>query len=282
MSPKLANNFHCISCDYKCSKQSDYNKHLITRKHQILTKYSGKVAENNEFQCYCGKVYKHRQSLNNHKKKCKSIEYKAPDISFQEEDPLLVELIKQNKELQDTLINQQKEYQEELNNLIPYIGDKTINNKININVFLNETCKDAINIGDFMKSLQITLDDLEITREKGLLESVNNKILCGLNSMDLEKRPIHCTDQKRKIMHIKDNDIWEKDDNNDKLKKSIDYIAEKQLSEFSVWEKANPEFMESNEGQKKYVQLLSNITKDIDEERDKNKIIQSIAKKVII
>ena len=282
MSPKLANNFHCILCDYKCSKQSDYNKHLITRKHQILTKYSGKVAKTNEFQCDCGKVYKHRQSLNNHKKKCKHIEYKAPDISFQEEDPLLVELIKQNKALQDTLINQQKEYQEEINNLIPYIGDKTINNKININVFLNETCKDAINIGDFMKSLQITIDDLEITRERGLLESVNNKILCGLNSMDLEKRPIHCTDQKRKIMHIKDNDIWEKDDNNDKLKKSIDYIAEKQLSEFSVWEKANPTFMETNEGQKKYVQLLSNITKDIDEERDKNKIIQSIAKKVII
>ena len=158
-----------------------------------------------------------------------------------------------------------------------------INNKINLNVFLNETCKDALNIKDFMNSLHITIDDLELTREKGLIESVNNQIINSLRNMEIEKRPIHCSDQKRKIMHIKDNNEWQRDNNCEKLKSTIDNIAAKQLSHFNVWEKENPEFMDSTNGQESYMQLVSNITKDVsNDDKGQQKILSSIAKETSI
>jgi len=152
-----------------------------------------------------------------------------------------------------------------------------------LNVFLNETCKDALNIKDFMNSLHITIDDLEMTKEKGLIESVNNQIIKSLRNMEIEKRPIHCSDQKRKIMHIKDNDQWQRDSNCEKLKTTIDNLAAKQLSNFSVWEKEHPEYMTSENGQEDYMQLVSNITKDVSsDDKGTQKIISSIAKEVYI
>lgn len=275
MSQKVAKFFECKICNYTTSKKNDYDKHILTRKHKILTNDLQKVA-NSDFYCFCGKKYKHRQSLNNHKKKCEYI------IHSDVENNMISDLIQQNKELQETLINQQSKHQNEIKEIIPYLGNKTINNKINLSVFLNETCKDALNIDDFVKSMKITIDDLEMTREKGLLESVNNKIITSLQELEIEKRPIHCSDQKRRVMLIKDNNNWEKDDNHIILKNKINDIAEKQLSNFNVWENANPEYLDSNEGQTNYVQLLSNITKELDVDKDKNKIINSIVKHVII
>jgi len=302
--------YHCYLCNYVCERKASLEKHYTTRKHLINT---GQEDLLKNYKCHCGKSYKHRQSLHNHKKKCIIVNAKkdwdapvvnkefenisqddlqeavvtAPtnSMNFQE---LVIDLMKKNQELQETIIKQQEDHQKEIVDLIPMMGSNNhitnnINNKINLNVFLNETCKDALNIKDFMNSLHITIDDLELTREKGLIESVNNQIINSLRNMEIEKRPIHCSDQKRKIMHIKDNDEWQRDNNCEKLKSTIDNIAAKQLSHFNVWEKENPEFMDSTNGQESYMQLVSNITKDVsNDDKGQQKILSSIAKETSI
>lgn len=289
--------FYCETCDYICSRKSSYEKHINSKKHLSVSneKKSCKKLQNaTNYQCCCGKIYKHRQSLYSHRKKCiindSNSEWYAPIVkdenvpvmpNFQE---LVIDLMKKNQELQETIIKQQEDHQKEIVEMLPLMGNKitnNINNKFNLNVFLNETCKDALNIQDFVQSLQITFEDLETTREKGLLESVNKQIINNLRKLEIDKRPIHCSDQKRRIMHIKDNNEWLKDNNCEKLKTTIDNIASKQLSHFNVWEKETD--MESQSGQNDYVQLVSNITKDvIEDDKGTNKIISSIAKEVAI
>jgi len=302
--------YHCYLCNYVCVRKASLDKHYSTRKHLMNP---GQGDQLKQYSCHCGKSYKHRQSLHTHKKKCIIVnaenEWDAPVVNKEFEEisqddlkeavvtastsgfnfqELVVDLMKKNQELQETIIKQQEEHQKEIVDLIPMMGSNNhitnnINNKINLNVFLNETCKDALNIKDFMNSLHITIDDLEMTKEKGLIESVNNQIIKSLRNMEIEKRPIHCSDQKRKIMHIKDNDQWQRDSNCEKLKTTIDNLAAKQLSNFSVWEKEHPEYMTSENGQEDYMQLVSNITKDVSsDDKGTQKIISSIAKEVSI
>ena len=167
--------------------------------------------------------------------------------------------------------------------MIPKLGNNNTTNKFNINLFLTEKCKDAINMNEFISSLQITLDDFNKTKEKGLLESVNHQIIKELRGMELYKRPIHCTDIKRDVMYIKDNNNWEKDENNDKLKTAIGTIAEKQIKNFGIWEQANPSYMETKEGQEEYMNIVSCISQDIENEsRATNKVIKNIGKEVSI
>ena len=294
--------YSCNPCNYICNKKSSIEKHYITKKHLLMVNnycYDSVVyVSDKNYICNCGKGYKHRQSLHSHKKKCiimnANHEWCAPDVSSPVEDhpnmgnfkELIVDLMKKNQDLQETVVKQQEVHQKEIINLIPMIGNKTnitnnINNKIKLNVFLNETCKDALNINDFMNSLQISFEDLEMTREKGLLESVNNQIIQSLRNLEIEKRPIHCSDQKRRIMHIKDNDEWHKDDNCERIRSTIDSLATKQLSNFNVWEKEKVEQLNSQNGQEDYMQLVSNITKEVlKDDKGTNKIIGLIAKEV--
>jgi hypothetical protein len=167
--------------------------------------------------------------------------------------------------------------------MIPKLGNNNTTNKFNINLFLTEKCKDAINMGDFISSLQITMDDFNLTKEKGLLESVNHHIIKELRQMEICKRPIHCTDTKRDVMYIKDNDMWEKDENNYKLKNALGTIAEKQIKNFTIWENANPSYMDTKEGQEDYINIISCISQDIENEsKATNKVIKNIGKEVII
>lgn len=239
----------------------------------------------------CQKTYKSRSGLWKHSRTCKKTENVVVDIKNSTtlvSQEMVVSLIQQNKEMQELLIEQQKHHQEEMHEkqkqifeMIPKLGNNNTTNKFNINLFLTEKCKDAINIGDFISSLQLTLDDFQMTKDKGLLESVNHQIIKELRRMEIYKRPIHCTDVKRDVMYIKDNDQWEKDENNHKLKSALGNIAEKQIQNIDIWEKANPTYQETQKGMEDYINIISSISQDIDNEsKATNKVIKNISKEV--
>lgn len=277
---KTPKNYICEKCNFTSCNLKDYNKHLMTLKHKMET--FGNEKNPKSFSCmHCSKEYKTKSGLWKHERKCKGIDAVITP-------GLITQLLQQNKEMQELLINQQekheqdmKEKDKQIQEIIPKIGNTT--NKFNLNVFLTENCKDAINMQEFIDSLTISITDLNSTKDVGLLESVNNQIIRNLKELEINKRPIHCTDIKRDVMYIKDKDVWEKDTNNKILKSSIESLAEKQVSNFSLWEESNPEYMETTNGQNDYLKLLSNITKDVQkEEKATNKIIKKIGKHVSI
>jgi len=182
-------------------------------------------------------------------------------MSDGEKNRYIMELLTKNSELKDAIIEQQDQHCKSLTNLIPKIGDTT--NVFNLQIFLNEECRDAMNITDFIKSLDVTVADLETTRTKGLLESVKHQMLCGLNSLKQEERPVHCTDVSKKEMYVKDSGGWEKDFNYDKIKAAANLISHKQMQNISKWEDAKS-WSSSIASMDQYVDIVNSLTKTID------------------
>ncbi len=286
--------FLCENCGNIFKTKSGLWKHKKTQCFETDSKNGNfrKPKFSESFSCEkCKKTNKSRSGLWKHSRTCKKSENAVvntknnTNIVSQE---MVVSLIQQNKEMQELLIEQQKHHQEEMHEkqkqifeMIPKLGNNNTTNKFNINLFLTEKCKDAINIGDFISSLQLTLDDFQMTKDKGLLESVNHQIIKELRRMEIYKRPIHCTDVKRDVMYIKDNDQWEKDENNHKLKSVLGNIAEKQIQNIDIWEKANPTYQETQKGMEDYINIISSISQDIDNEsKATNKVIKNISKEV--
>ena len=281
---KSLKKFYCKKCNYSCNKPSDFNRHLLTRKHNLETngnKNSPKIAKKNE--CVCGKVFSSNSGLWKHKKKCnfeeKNIieekEIKLDVISDEKEDitykKMLMEMMEENKEMRKTI-----------QDMIPKIGGDVNShntNNVNINVFLNEQCKDALNIMDFVKSLQLQLQDLENTGKLGFVEGTSKIFINGLKELEITKRPIHCSDIQTETLYVKDNDTWEKDnDNKDKMKMAIDEVSRANLKQLPKWVTQNKSFLEDEE----YMKVISNIMTELDEKGDKDKIINNIAKETII
>ena len=212
---KVADVFVCLSCDYSTCRKSSYDKHLTTDKHYRLINANNNnknMQKLQEYQCICGKSYKHMSSLCKHKKLCESI-FKEDCIKPEITPELLIQLIKQNKELQQTLIDQNKTMIELAQKAGNNNNNINSNNKtFNLQVFLNETCKDAINMSDFVNQLQVSLSDLEETGRIGYAEGISKVLIKNLNSIDYTDRPIHCNDLKRETIYIKDNNQWSKDD----------------------------------------------------------------------
>jgi hypothetical protein len=244
------------------------------------------------FVCSCGKEFKYQSGLCKHKKKCAhigepekaSIENDEGSVVEKNDSSILQELISQNKELRNMIIDQHKQHEETIKEIIPKIGN-TINNnqQYTIQMFLNEKCKNALNISDFINSLQITLEDLNMTTNRGLIEGVTLTMMRGLEKLQVHERPIHCSDLKREIMYIKDADQWNRDENNDKLKDTIERVADKQLQSFQTWEDSNPDYMNNKDGQEKYLQFMGNATVDLkDDPKKMNKIIKNVSKEVYI
>ena len=262
---------HCGVCDYTASRKSQYMRHLATHKHKILTNTDVLGTFGSEkcqkYICKCNKQYKHRQSLFNHKKTC---DYKD------ETSELIINLLKQNQELQKSLIELSKE------------KSVITNNKIfNLQFFLNEQCKDALNITEFVSSIKMNLSDLEATGRLGYAEGISKIILNNLKLLDTCKRPIHCSDLKRETIYIKDNNIWEKDNENDKkLASAIKDIAHENIKQISVWTKENPECKDSSSKKSdQYLKIVTNaMSGSSHEETEKNmeKIISNVAREVMI
>jgi len=291
----------CHKCNFKCSKKSNWRQHLTTRKHNLdnldnkMDKKTAIVVEKEKpgFVCSCGKEFKYQSGLCKHKKKCahngepeKTMEEKEEVVVAHEKNDssILQELISQNKELRNMIIDQHKQHEETIKEIIPKIGN-TINNnqQYTIQMFLNEKCKNALNISDFINSLQITLEDLNMTTNRGLIEGVTLTMMRGLEKLQVHERPIHCSDLKREIMYIKDADQWNRDENNDKLKDTIERVADKQLQSFQTWEDSHPDYMNNKDGQEKYLQFMGNATVDLkDDPKKMNKIIKNVSKEVYI
>ena len=294
-SPK----FICELCDYKCFKNSDINKHLLTKKHINSEKEYKKDTKDTTPKihiCDCGKEYMHHSGLWKHKKKCIDVAINSQNgeknnYSNEITPELIINILQQNKELQQVIIEQNKTIIElSKNNTITNNNNITNTNShnktFNLQVFLNETCKDAMNIMDFVDSLKLQLSDLENVGRLGYVEGISNIIIKNLNEMDVHKRPVHCSDSKREVMYIKDDDKWEKEnENKQKLRKAIKRVANKNQRLLPKFKEEHPDCGKyhskfSDQYNKLVVESLGG-SGDNDLEKE-DKIIKKIAKEVTI
>ena len=275
MNPKNANSFHCEVCNFKCSKQSNYNTHILTAKHKNRinrTEIMPNNAESNtrndsiQYVCECGKTYSARNSLWYHKKKCTYQEDQNHSKDTTTSDGNILDaLIRQQEihkeesaELKKMLIQQQeqmKEQQEQHNKqiqeLIPQlqqvtnINNNNCNNKFNLNFFLNEQCKDAISIQHFIENLNIGIRELEHMGDVGYVKGMMSIFSETLGKMDIYKRPLHCTDLKRDTLYIKQGDTWTKDtEDKTELKKIVETVKCRNYRSLRLWEREHPEAFE--------------------------------------
>ena len=252
-TPKNAGKFYCESCDFKCCKNSDWKRHLMTQKHiatdGILTNAPKSAAECvNMFMCECGKSYKHRQSLFNHKKHCKITENDELTDATQKSDEInelkefMKYLMQENSEMKSMMMEVIKNGT--VANSHNTISNNNSHNKaFNLQFFLNETCKDAMNITDFVESIKLQVSDLENVAEVGYIEGISNIIVNNLKKLDVTQRPVHCTDKKRETMYVKDQDTWEKDEENKKMHKVVKKVTDKNARLIFKYKELHPDCM---------------------------------------
>ena len=287
-----AKKFMCDKCNFICSKTSDWNRHIVTRKHlntDIILTNTDYIAPKNakHFQCNCGNVYKHRQSLFTHKKKCTHNDSNFTSISSNQtiEDIDKESLIKMLLKNQDVM--------EKMMEVLPHMGSNTIsnmtnshnitNNQFNIQMFLNDHCKNAMNLTDFIHSLPITSETYDDTIENGLTKTITNMMVNGLNELDILDRPIHCTDATRKTLYVKDADKWEKDSELLHVLKGIKELSLKQRTMINKWKEANDGWKTDDKLQSRMTNLVFNSMTQIEnDEKETSKIIRSISKKVYL
>ena len=274
--------FICEKCDFKCSKKGDYNRHLKTKKHN--TTNTTLLQQKIHHICECGKSYNHRASLYNHKKKCTyTHEVKHDTQPSPTEIPdtptltsLLMELIETNKDLKNEIVELASK---------PRTVNNNNNNTFNLNNFLNVDCKDAMNLSDFMDSIRLTFKDLLYVGEHGFLKSFQHFIVDSISTMEQTKRPIHCTDYKRKTMQVKDNDMWETDNNGEKVKKTVDDFSRKQLLAYKEhYNQRDDDFLDDEtnlDNNNKIILGMCEYTNDSSQEI-KKQLLQHISKSTII
>jgi len=303
---KSSKKFGCNNCNYFTCNSKDYNKHLSTAKHQVSVGLNTLEQKNPKisdalFNCICGKTYTARNSLWYHKQKCTQIAITPTEkvAPLQADDPmqtsLILELVKQNQEFKQLLIEQNKTIIEVAKNSQVNNNNNTISNShnnnnnktFNLNFFLNETCKDAMNMKDFIQSLELSLPELEKMGEIGFAEGMSRVFINRLNSLDITKRPIHCSDVKREIIHIKDDNKWERDNANlDRLRKIIKQLTIKNILRVDDWKKANQGCTEYNSRKNdQYLRINMEAIGPVDEDevkRDFGKIIRRVAESTAI
>ena len=272
---EVAKCFECKNCYYFTSKKSNYNKHLMTSKHKYLQNTDKNVAKVAiKFDCICGKSYKHRQSLYTHQSKCMFKDKESITQNLSQE--FVLDVIKKQQDQITELTNTIKDMAPLINNTI----NNTQNNKFNINVFLNEQCKDAINMSDFIKSLHITIDQLDFTKQNGLAQGLSKSIIDNINKLSIYERPMHCTDTKREILYIKDNDNWSKDGAKEKIKGAINKASSKNYNALMDWKKLNPDYMNNEDKTDYFTKTISTIGKSTTTIDDK--IIKSLCKETYV
>tara|TARA_Y100000389_G_C17459934_1_gene520942 strand:+ start:1505 stop:2653 length:1149 start_codon:yes stop_codon:yes gene_type:complete len=279
----LQENFVCESCDYITDIKCNYLKHIKSKKHQK----NENIKNTKFYYCdICEKKYKTRSGLWKHVSKCNINTQKYINDNKEKKDKETKELleiftnyIKNNQEIQKELIESNKI----IHKIIPNIGNNNnnnnSNNSISINVFLNEHCKDAINFTEFIKNISVSIEDIMKTYQLGYTEGLSNILMKNLQNMEITKRPIHCTDNKRLKFFIKDEDKWEKD-NGEKIEKAITVVSHKQIKEMNTLKNEN---IDNFNKEDKYVDFISTLigpTADEEIKRNKKEIVKLVGKEV--
>jgi hypothetical protein len=260
---KSSYDFCCKNCNYNTSRKSQYERHLTTDKHKRLQNNDAGTILTKKYICECGREYKYRQGLYNHRKTCKGEKKENIIIQTENKDEmkeLVIKLIRENEELKNTVLQENKELRKTITELIPKVGN-TINSnnkqKFNINVFLNEKCKDALSMDEFIDKIEVSMKNLLTTKE----------------------RPLHCTDKKRETLYVKNNE-WEKDYSKEHINKALKKVESKQLKNLNVWLEEHPNYMNNSLEQEEFAKLMSECGKSIDDGREK--IIKKLCDNVYI
>lgn len=277
--PKNPKNFRCVFCDFISSNKKDYSRHLSTQKHKNRQNdiNDTKKTPQKPHSCYecqiCNKSYKYVSGLYRHKKRCTSDESLNNQLALSKE--LIMNVVKEQQ-------NQIKELTNTIKELIPKVGNNitTTNQKFNIQVFLNEKCKDAISMSDFIKSIEVSLQQLDYTKHNGLVNGLSNVIIENINKLGFYQRPIYCSDIKRESLYIKEADSWEKDINKEKIKRAIKDVSTKQFFALSKWTKENPDFQNNENKQDYYTHTLVAIANN--KENNEDKIIKKLCNSIYI
>ena len=293
-SQKNAKFYECKNCSFISSNKRNYDVHLTTRKHREMTMNDDNLANLAKmFVCECGNSYKYRQGLFAHKKKCRIIK---EEFETAEPTSAIIDLIKQNSDFKELILEQTKTIQEQNKSLLELASkSSTTNNncintnnnqKFNLNFFLNTTCKDAMNMSEFLENLDINFQDIENIGKNGYVNGMTDMILSRIRDLDVTKRPLHCTDLKRETMYIKDNNEWSKDTpENTKLRQMITIVAKQNCGQISKWREQYPECL--NGDHPKYgfcLDMMKNILGDVGNDliRLDNKVIKNIAKQIVV
>jgi hypothetical protein len=305
-SKKVAQKYLCEICDYNTSKKTDFNKHVLTRKHlqltNVNTEETGFVALH---ACStCSKPYRSRVGLWKHTKTCVNAT-EASEQNEQEDDTpseniviykyeknendinqltnLVIEVVKNNSEFQKQMFDMCKNMQTNINMSNCNNNINTTNN-FNLQVFLNEYCKDAMNISEFIDSFELQLSDLENVGRVGYIEGMSNIIINKIKDLDVNKRPIHCSDLKREVIYIKDDDVWEREDaNNTKFRKVIKKVAGKNIGMLTDWQDKYPECLDiESEYNDIYMKLMQSAMGPTDTEGTEVKIMKKVLKHIVI
>jgi Zinc-finger of C2H2 type len=303
--------YYCEICEYRCERKYNFQMHLNSNKHQTKATQNAVNNSINKTKLYCcnncNKDFINNSGLWKHKKKCITSDVEPDKIK--EEPPnittdVILEFIKQNKELQNVFIQKTSELQNTIieqnkqivelsknqtitNNTTNNNTNNTTNQQFNLQFFLNETCKDAMNITDFVNSLQLTTEDFENTGKLGFIEGITRIIVKKLNSVDTSKRPVHCTDAKRETLYIKDDNVWEKeDDKKTKFRKVVNQVANKNLQQLNKWKDEHPDCIHldtpENIDFRKYYRVALGGVSNEEDEKFFEKIKRNVLKEIVV
>jgi len=317
---KTTTEYSCDFCNYTTSDPTNYKKHLLTAKHKKLMNLTPDAKDNLEstttsYYCDCCEFStRNKYDFNRHNQTKKHKQFfiifqkpaNTESIQINEHKPheneektdsgslnteLVIELLKQNKEIQNSLMEQNRELQNKLHeiskNTVINTTNNITNNQFNLNVFLNEDCKNALNIEDFINSLKLTVNDIEETGKLGYTQGLTRIFIKALKDLDITMRPFHCTDIKRETVYIKDQDNWEKENaEKTKLRNVLKQIARKNLRMLPEWQEQNPEYrkLDTPENQQFMQISLSSLGSEYEEEQDKmeDRILKNVLREVVI
>jgi len=263
--PKSSYKYQCDKCDYVTSRYSQYDRHLTTLKHKMKQNAFQKVPLH--ICNICNVEFKSRSTLWRHTQKCKIIKKENND------DPITMEyLLKENSEMKQMMLEMMGKMGNTTNNT-------TNNNQFNINMFLNDQCKNAMNLSDFIERIEISHDDLENNAQLGFVNGMTKILMDNLRQLTLHERPIHCTDVKRETLYIKDENVWDKKHSNEKLENAIQEVSRKSLKSLIDWKKTNPDYDDmDSEFSKKSIYIQQNSSGICKKDSLYPKIIHNLAK----